>query len=44
MDIVALSVGVFGVSSLAAAFTKCTIAKMKTTKVKDHTRNSSRHL
>jgi hypothetical protein len=42
MDIIALSMGVFGVSSLAAAFAKCTIAKRKAVQVRDHTKNQLR--
>jgi hypothetical protein len=42
MDIVALSVGVFGVRSLAAALIKCTIDKRKTVQARDHTKNTLR--
>jgi len=42
MDLAVLSVGVFGVSSLAAAFIKCTVAKRKAVQVRDHTKNPLR--
>jgi hypothetical protein len=42
MDIAVLSVGVFGVSSLATAFIKCTIAKRKAAQIRDHTKNPLR--
>jgi hypothetical protein len=42
MDIVALSIGVFGVGSLTAAFAKITIAKRKAVQFKDHSKNPLR--
>jgi len=42
MDIAVLSVGVFGVSSLATASIKCTVAKRKALQVRDQTKNPLR--
>jgi len=42
MDLVALGVEVFGVGSLAVAFTKCTIEKRKARQFEDHMKNTLR--
>lgn len=42
MDIVALSIGAFGVASLAAAFMKTTRAKRKFIRSRDHDKNPLR--
>jgi hypothetical protein len=42
MDIVALSIEIFGIASLAAAFAKVTITKRKTVQAKDHDKNPLR--
>lgn len=44
MDIVALSIGVFGAGSLTIAFAKCTIAKRKAMHVENHSKNHIRRL
>jgi len=44
MDIGAICIGAFGVSSLAVGFIKCTIAKRKAMQFENHTKNQIRRL